>query len=42
MIKAAMHDGIIDKDEKDILKKANEARTNVIGVDDFTFEFKRK
>lgn len=42
MLDAALAEGIIDKVEKSILQQANEARTKVIGVDDFTFEFKRK
>ena len=42
MLEAALKDGIIDKVEKSILQQANEARTKVIGVDDFTFDFKRK
>jgi acyl-CoA dehydrogenase len=42
MLEAALTDGVIDKDEKHMLLEANEARTRVIGVDDFTFDFKRK
>jgi len=42
MLKAAHAEGIIDKDEVATLQQANEARTNVIAVDDFTFDFKRK
>ena len=42
MLDAALAEGIIDKVEKSILHQANEARTKVIGVDDFTFDLKRK
>ena len=42
MLAAAIVEGLIDKDEKSILQQANEARTKVIGVDDFTFDLKRK
>ena len=42
MINAATDEGIIDKEEASLLIMANEARTKVIGVDDFTFSFKRK
>lgn len=42
MVKAAIAEGIIDKDEGTILQQANEARTKVIAVDDFTFELTRK
>ena len=42
MLKAAHAEGIIDKDEVSILQMANEARTKVIAVDDFSFELKRQ
>ena len=42
MLAAALKEGVIDKVEKSILQQANEARTKVIAVDDFTFELKRK
>ena len=42
MLKAAHAEGIIDKDEESILQMANEARTKVIAVDDFSFELKRQ
>lgn len=42
MLKAAVKEGIIDKDESAILQQANEARTKAITVDDFTFELTRK
>lgn len=42
MIAAAKKEGIIDKEELSILQQANDARTKVIGVDDFTFDFSRK
>lgn len=42
MLAAAIVEGIIDKDEKSVLQQANKARTKVIGVDDFTFDLKRK
>ena len=41
MVKAAVAEGVIDKDEESLLIMANDARTKVIGVDDFTFDFKR-
>ena len=41
MLKAAVAEGIIDKDESVILQQANDARTKVIAVDDFTFELTR-
>ncbi|MDH5600448.1 MAG: acyl-CoA dehydrogenase, partial [Gammaproteobacteria bacterium] len=42
MLEAALKEGVIDKVEKSVLQQANEARTQVIGVDDFTFDLKRK
>ena len=42
MINAAKDKGVIDKEEASLLIMANDARTNVIGVDDFTFDLKRK
>ncbi len=42
MIQAAHEQNIIDKDELYLLQQANEARTEVIAVDDFTFDLKRK
>lgn len=42
MLKAALAEGIIDKDEEFILQQANNARTKVIAVDDFTFDLKIK
>ena len=42
MLKAALSEGLIDKDEKEILHQANEARTKVIAVDDFSIDFKMK
>ena len=42
MTSAAVKDGVIDKDEEYLLLQANDARTKVIAVDDFTFELKRK
>ena len=42
MINAAQEEGVIDKEEASLLKMANDARTKVIGVDDFTFDLKRK
>lgn len=42
MLKAALEEGVIDNDEVAVLQQANEARTKVIAVDDFTFELMRK
>jgi acyl-CoA dehydrogenase len=42
MVEAALIAGIIDKEEKNLLLMANEARTKVIGVDEFTFDLKIK
>ena len=42
MLNAAVTEGIIDKDEKVILQQADEARTKVISVDEFSFDLKRK
>ncbi len=41
MLKAALKEGIIDKDECTVLQQANEVRTKVIAVDDFTFDLTR-
>ncbi len=41
MLDAAVEAGVIDTDERYLLQQANDARTRVIGVDDFTFELKR-
>ena len=42
MLDAAHKDGIIDNDEKSALQQANNARSKVIEVDDFTFDLNRK
>ena len=42
MVKSALNEGIIDKEEVSLLLMANEARTKVIGVDEFTFDLKIK
>lgn len=42
MLDAAILEGVIDKDEKELLSQANEFRTRVIAVDDFTFDLNRK
>lgn len=42
MTKAAVKEGVIDSDEEYLLLQANEARTKVIAVDDFTFDLTRK
>ena len=42
MLASALEQGIIDEEELGILKQANEARTKVIQVDDFTPDLKRK
>ena len=42
ILNAAVIEGIIDKDEKVILQRADEVRTKVISVDEFSFDLKRK
>ncbi|MFK5914961.1 MAG: acyl-CoA dehydrogenase [Woeseiaceae bacterium] len=42
MLAAAQAEGIIDKDEETALREANDLRSKVIAVDDFTFDLKMK
>ena len=42
MLVQAEKEGVIDSEERSILQQANDARTAVIGVDDFTHDLQRK